>query len=433
MAYSKPATKRVRMSDLFEKPATSSPVIITFAENCHQPTLPLRAKFINGLEDQFGPLREGTKWKSSGLLHVYPSTKAKKEELLSTFKLFGCDISCREPQGALFARGVIRAPTAYSNEDILEQLMPQGVTQVRRFYKGEEPNKIPQLIVNLTFDSPRLPDEVRMAHEVFPVQRFIPRPEQCWNCWKYGADHRSDKCPLPKICKRCAQHHPEYDHDVCSNQPCCPNCKKGDHQAGSTSCRIQRERQESLRLARLNDLTPAEAGNFLRQRTKQLQTIQPPQFMPAQPSSVQPNGPQQPSNQELDTLQKRVTALEKEVTTLKATVIPIPGQVALLQQEVVNLQSSTNSLTIDTRSGFNDMRTMFDQIFHHMGINRPRPTASAASTTLQCPPTVAQRPPGDVTGATIPTRASPGATSADPKKTGNGKPTTTPTIDSLKK
>jgi len=420
------------MSDHFEEPATSSPVIIIFAENCLRTNLTLRAKFINGLEEQFGPLRAGTKWKDSGVVHVYPSFKSKKEELLSTFKLFGCDISCREPQGALFAKGVIRAPTIYSEEEIKEELRAQGVTHVRRFYKGEEPNKIPQLIVNLTFDSPVLPDEVRLAQQIFPVQRFVPRPDQCWNCWVYGAEHRSDKCPEKKICKRCAQHHPGYDHSTCKNKPCCPNCKKGDHVAGSTSCRVQRDRQESLRISRLNDLTPAEAGNLLRQRAKQADPPPRLQFAPVQPSTAQASS-SQTSNQEIDTLYKRVTALEKEVTTLKTTVAPIPGQVTLLQQEVGNLQSSTNALTIECRSGFDEMKKMFGDVMIHLGMNKTPPPSTFTIAPLPTPAIVNQRPaivnqrpathppPGPV----VPPGVPPGKPSSR-TQTGNGKPTAPP-------
>ncbi|KAK4031007.1 hypothetical protein OUZ56_024454 [Daphnia magna] len=91
-------------------------------------------------------------------------------------------------------RGVIRnVPIKDKEEDILSLLADQGVVKVQRFSSlSTDGSRIPLKTVTLYFNTLQLPREVIMAHEVFPVKQFIPRPAFCRISWNFG--HPEEKC-----------------------------------------------------------------------------------------------------------------------------------------------------------------------------------------------------------------------------------------------
>ncbi|GFV06951.1 uncharacterized protein TNCV_2917111 [Trichonephila clavipes] len=83
----------------------------------------------------------------------------------------------------------------------------------------------------LTFNTPDLPQTVKMAYLRCPVRPYIPNPLRCFQCQRFG--HSKTVCRGQPTCSRCA----EVGHDSadCKAKERCVNCK-GDHSSFSRSC-----------------------------------------------------------------------------------------------------------------------------------------------------------------------------------------------------
>lgn len=93
-----------------------------------------------------------------------------------------------------FVRGVIRnVPTGDAEEDLLELLSDQAVTKLHWFWTtSPDGARTPLRTVVLYFNKQTIPREVIIAHEVFPVHPYIPRPALCRICWIFG--HPEETC-----------------------------------------------------------------------------------------------------------------------------------------------------------------------------------------------------------------------------------------------
>lgn len=77
-------------------------------------------------------------------------------------------------------------------EEILGDTREQGVVKVERCFTRRGGIKIPTNTFFLTFDKPNLPSEVQAAYYNIDVSMYIPRPLQCYSCFKFG--HISSRC-----------------------------------------------------------------------------------------------------------------------------------------------------------------------------------------------------------------------------------------------
>jgi hypothetical protein len=156
---------------------------------------------MNALTDTIGQVKAGTKWTHQRYLNVYPTSSSQKRKLLELKVLKQFEIKCNLAMSEASLRGVIRnVPTQDSEEDILCLLAEQGVTKVQRFTAPAlDGSRTPLKTVTLFFKTSQLPREVIMAHEIFPVKQFIPRPTLCRKCWTFR--HPEETCTNPPICK----------------------------------------------------------------------------------------------------------------------------------------------------------------------------------------------------------------------------------------
>ena len=136
--------------------------------------------FMNSLTKIIGQVKAGTKWTHQRYLNIYPSSSTQKRKLLNLKVVKEFHITCNLAMSEASLRGVIRnVPTKDSEEDLLTLLVDQGVTKVQRFTtSAPDGSRIPLKTVTLFFNTTQLPREVTMAHEIFPVRQFIPRPAQ---------------------------------------------------------------------------------------------------------------------------------------------------------------------------------------------------------------------------------------------------------------
>ncbi|GFW74713.1 putative RNA-directed DNA polymerase from transposon X-element [Trichonephila clavipes] len=141
-------------------------------------------------------------------------------------------------------RGVIsESDLLYASEtEILEGLSDQGVTQVRRIKIKKDLSLFPTKNLILTFNSPKLPSNIKAGYLNCKVRPYIPNPLRCFKCQRFG--HSQTSCRGQLTCSRCASvGHASTD---CSQEPKCINCLQ-PHPSDSKICpkwKIEKQIQE---------------------------------------------------------------------------------------------------------------------------------------------------------------------------------------------
>lgn len=117
--------------------------------------------------------------------------------------------------------------------------------------------------VRLVFEGDSLPSHVKVGHVRHPVRPYVPKPLQCYKCFKLG--HVKGVCDNNVVCPRCAECHPK---DSCRATVLkCTNCH-GAHEASSKDCpRVRDERAVLKRMVRDNS-THREAAASIRRRRR---------------------------------------------------------------------------------------------------------------------------------------------------------------------
>lgn len=324
-----------KLSDLFTSPASGAPVIIQLASEprsfCPM-SLTEKKKFMACLIDIIGQVKPGTKWTQRGELYIYPTTKTQKNLLLQQTYVNKCEIKVSLCKSELEVKGVIyNIPPNNTEEELRELLTNQGVIGVKRFSTPGPNNTLKILpMVTLHFNSRTLPREVCIAHEIFPVKKYIPRPSLCRKCWIFG--HPENVCASPIVCRMCSNNHEESA--VCPSPRKGPTCSKCDHIAGTAACPIFSHRQSIIRYAYEHNVSVTEAGRILASR---------PYLHPKLPEKQQPHLEQTSMKQEIDDLkakmeemqyainnpkipdatERRIQAVEKEIGNMKIRLEPL--------------------------------------------------------------------------------------------------------------
>jgi hypothetical protein len=191
-----------------------------------QHTLPknpfLVAKTIQSVA---GELKTVKRLRDDSLLLECVSFQQAKN-LLSLTQFAGTPVLSAPHRTLNSCRGIIRdrerSLQALSEDDIAEELKPQGISSVKRFSINKDGKTVP---------SATLPSNIKAGYLNFRVEVYVPNPLRCFTCQQYG--HGTRTCKNPPACRRCCS--TEHDSDSCSNSPYCCNCK-GDHMPSSKQC-----------------------------------------------------------------------------------------------------------------------------------------------------------------------------------------------------
>lgn len=216
-------TKRFRMSselsDAFGNMFTSYwPRFITITGTDHDFESMSMIRIFETLEELIGPVESGRRLRNGSVL-VQTRTKTQSETLLNTTDLDGITVSTEPHKTLNQCRGTIISRESHrsSDEEITRWLRKKNIELVRRMdLKKRNPlqqqkNKLQILI--LSFPGNQLPKKTNIGIEMCKVKPFIPNPQRCFKCQKYG--HVISKCRGQERCSIVQQqttHTPKKSH-----------------------------------------------------------------------------------------------------------------------------------------------------------------------------------------------------------------------------
>ncbi|GFT80881.1 hypothetical protein TNCV_4746861 [Trichonephila clavipes] len=141
----------------------------------------------------------------SGDLFLEASSAKQATALMKLRKLAHLDVSVAPHSTLNFSRGVI-SPADFLNvstEEIKENMQAQNVCDVRRITIRRDGQVLNTKHLILTFNTPDLPQTVKMAYIRCPVRPYIPNPLRCFQCQRFG--HSKTVCRGQPTCSRCAE------------------------------------------------------------------------------------------------------------------------------------------------------------------------------------------------------------------------------------
>lgn len=181
----------------------------------------------------------------TGDIVVQVDRKAHAMNLLKTTSFVNVNVKCSQHRSLNTSKGILRCHDLADTDDkeILEELRSQGVVELKRFNSkiNGEIKKTNTFL--LTFNTPDLPQDIRIGYLNCPIRRHIPNPMRCFKCQRYG--HTESRCRQVLTCSKCGtQGHSFTD---CDQQAKCLHCA-GNHPAGAKVCPRWQEEKEILAL-----------------------------------------------------------------------------------------------------------------------------------------------------------------------------------------
>ena len=218
-------------------------------------------KSIKGL---IGTVESVKKIKNDCLL-VETNRGAISDKILKLTEFCSLKVKTFPHSSLNFSKGVIRCPdlSGLSEEEILTELTPQGVSGVRRISFSKEGKRIPTNTLVLTFNNPKLPTTIKVGYLIVKIQVYIPNPLRCFDCQKFG--HHETSCTNQMICGRCGDHaHPQVVE--CSADPKCSNCS-GPHESRSRECPTWKFEREVLKIKYTLNVSFPEARKLAKDKS----------------------------------------------------------------------------------------------------------------------------------------------------------------------
>src|SRR5436190_17635702 len=196
-------------------------------------------------------------------LFIETVSAAQAERLLATKKLGSHDIevsghrTMNSSRVVVFCRDLLNC----SVEEICEETRAQGVIDVRRIKKRENGQLVDTPNHILTFNTPKLPDTIKVAFYSLKVRIYIPAPMRCFRCQRFG--HTSARCTNPPVCM-CGKE--PHEGTNCVEPLQCVNCK-GNHSARSRNCPVFKQEAAIQEVKTKENISYFEARNKVVVRT----------------------------------------------------------------------------------------------------------------------------------------------------------------------
>jgi hypothetical protein len=170
-----------------------------------------------------------------GKLMILAKTKKIALQATKINKFYNeCDIlinamdSMNYRQGSIYGREMLTCTV----DEMEANLKTQHVIRVERAMSMRDGTLTPNGLHILTFDTPKLPDEIYIGYMRYNVRTYYPRPLRCSKCCIFG--HSRKRCDAKEeACRSCDQS--IHQGNICSTKYC-RNCKKSDHGSFDKGC-----------------------------------------------------------------------------------------------------------------------------------------------------------------------------------------------------
>ncbi|GBN17223.1 hypothetical protein AVEN_87602-1 [Araneus ventricosus] len=165
-----------------------------------------------------------TKKLRSGDLLVEVESRKQSQQIvkMQTFSNIPVTVSphstLNSSKGVITCGELLNVPT----DEVLKELQGQGVSHVRRISIRRDGQLLNTKHLILTFDSAKLPENIKAGYMRLSVRTYIPNPLLCFQCQRFG--HSKTSCRGTLTCARCA----EVGHEStdCTRAEKCVNSKK---------------------------------------------------------------------------------------------------------------------------------------------------------------------------------------------------------------
>ena len=171
--------------------------------------------------------------KDGSLVLMCPNTSVTNK-FLNITSLGGIQVQAGLHESLNTSKGTIYAPIlkGLSEDEIIDGLKDQGVTQVYKVKKSTTDGYVPSGLLIITFNKTCLPSHIFVGFERIAVSTFYPSPMKCKRCHLLG--HTIKRCRSPtEICNNCGSE--EHPNESCKRTYCL-NCKSTSHPSYHRSC-----------------------------------------------------------------------------------------------------------------------------------------------------------------------------------------------------
>ena len=99
------------------------------------------------------------------------------------------------------------------------------ITDVHRIVVKRNNVEIKTITLILTFNTPQIPDYLKIGYLHIPVTQYVPNPFRCYKCQRFG--HVTGKCKHSETCARCSE--TGHKDDICTKKYKCIICGENMH------------------------------------------------------------------------------------------------------------------------------------------------------------------------------------------------------------
>jgi len=169
------------------------------------------------------------------------------------------------PASLIYSYGVIRMDCSISETEFFEGLESNiPIESFRRIpTRQEDGSMTPSKLVELKFQSPKLPERIAIFKVLFMVRPSVRSPIQCLNCLRFG--HTGKFCRSKLRCSHCgeATHNIADCPSVNSRDPVCLHCK-GAHRSTDRSCPEWNKQRSIKKIMAMENVSYADAADILK-------------------------------------------------------------------------------------------------------------------------------------------------------------------------
>lgn len=124
----------------------------------------------------------------------------------------------------------------YSDDELIDELQPQGVKELRRITKRDGNERINTPTIILTIQGTVVPENIYIGWIRCRTRPFYPSPMLCYCCWDFGHTRARCKRQDTPTCGNCSGNHMNERENSCIAAAFCKRCNTASHSLSSRKC-----------------------------------------------------------------------------------------------------------------------------------------------------------------------------------------------------